>query len=89
MSESGHIEEPKKFTPKDPPKLNPPKEDLITIEDLAKCDGKITLYSDHLKEPKFTNLPSIPIRHPLLASNLRSHHGHSLRCLRQHGLLAQ
>ena len=41
--ESGHVEEPKNFTPKNPPKLNPPKDDPITLEELAKCDGKVTL----------------------------------------------
>ncbi|KAL2043279.1 hypothetical protein N7G274_003585 [Stereocaulon virgatum] len=45
MSKSGHVNEPKKFTPKDPPKLNPPKEDPITMEELAKCDGT---HSSHL-----------------------------------------
>lgn len=33
-------EQPKKsFAPKDPPKLNPPRDDPISPEDLAKCDG--------------------------------------------------
>ena len=32
--------ESKSFAPKDPPKLNPPKDDPITVEDLAKCDGQ-------------------------------------------------
>lgn len=27
------------FDPKDPPKLNPPKDDPISVEELAKCDG--------------------------------------------------
>ena len=43
-NESGHVEEPKKFTPKNPPKLDPPKDDPISVEELAKCDGKITLW---------------------------------------------
>ena len=42
-NESGRVEEPKKFTPKNPPKLDPPKDDPITIEELAKCDGKVAL----------------------------------------------
>lgn len=42
-NESGHVEEPKKFTPKNPPKLDPPKDDPISVEELAKCDGKTTL----------------------------------------------
>ena len=39
MAETGHVEEPKKFAPKDPPKLNPPLDEAISVEDLAKCDG--------------------------------------------------
>jgi hypothetical protein len=89
MSESGHVDEPTKFTPKDPPKLNPPKEDPITVEELAKCDGKIVLRNDYHTELILANLPSIPIRHPLLAPNLRRHHGHRLRCFRQYRLLTQ
>lgn len=42
-SKRGHVEEPKNFTPKDPPKLNPPKDDPISVEELAKCDGKLAL----------------------------------------------
>ncbi len=42
-NESGHVEEPKKFTPKNPPRLDAPKDDPISVEELAKCDGKITL----------------------------------------------
>ena len=29
----------KSFTPKNPPKLNPPKDDPISIEELSKCNG--------------------------------------------------
>lgn len=36
---TGHVEEPKNFAPKDPPKLNPPNDDPITTADLAKCNG--------------------------------------------------
>ncbi len=28
-----------KFEPKQPVQLNPPKDDLITLEELAKCNG--------------------------------------------------
>ena len=42
-NESGHVEEPKNFTPKNPPKLDPPKDDPISVEELAKCDGKNAL----------------------------------------------
>ena len=40
--ESGHVKEPKNFTPKNPPKLDPPKDDPISVEELAKYDGKIS-----------------------------------------------
>ena len=46
--QSGHVQEPKKFTPKDPPKLDPPKDEPISLGELAKCDGTtviIILYS--------------------------------------------
>ena len=44
MAATGHVEESKKFAPKDPPKLNPPKDDPITIDELAKCDGTTAIY---------------------------------------------
>ena len=31
--------EPKRFEPKEPVKLDPPKDDPITLEELAKCNG--------------------------------------------------
>ena len=34
-----HEEEPKRFSPKVPVELAPPKYDPIDAEDLAKCDG--------------------------------------------------
>jgi hypothetical protein len=37
---SGHEPEPKNFEPKTPVKLDPPKDDPISVEELAKCDGK-------------------------------------------------
>ena len=33
----------KSFTPREPPKLNPPKDDPIDVEELAKCDGMALL----------------------------------------------
>ena len=39
-SSSGHVEEPKNFAPKTPVNLAPPRDDRITYEELAKCDGK-------------------------------------------------
>lgn len=42
-NESERVEEPKNFTPKNPPNLDPPKDDPISVEELAKCDGKVTL----------------------------------------------
>lgn len=44
MAETGYIEEPKRFAPKDPPKLNPPRDEPIRVEDLAKCDGTTAIY---------------------------------------------
>lgn len=41
MSSAGHVEEPKNFTPKNPVKLEPPKSDPITIEELSKCNGTL------------------------------------------------
>jgi membrane-associated progesterone receptor component len=40
---SDTTEQPKKerFAPKEPVTLNPPKDDLITREHLAKCDGRL------------------------------------------------
>lgn len=34
-----HEPEPKRFSPKVPVQLDPPKDDLISQEELAKCDG--------------------------------------------------
>jgi hypothetical protein len=42
-----HESEPKSFAPKTPVDLAPPKDDLITYEELAKCDGAFTA----LKQP--------------------------------------
>lgn len=36
---SGHEPEPKRFEPKVPVQLDPPKYDPITVEELSKCDG--------------------------------------------------
>ena len=35
-----HAPEPKNFEPKEPVKLNPPKEDPISVTQLAECNGK-------------------------------------------------
>ncbi len=37
----GHVEEPKNFAPKAPVQLDPPKDDPITVEELAKCNGEL------------------------------------------------
>ena len=39
MSETHHEPEPKNFAPKHPPKLDPPRDDPIGLEELAKYDG--------------------------------------------------
>lgn len=36
---TGHEEEPKRFSPKVPVELDPPKYDPISYEELSKCDG--------------------------------------------------
>lgn len=46
MADTGRLEDFEKFAPKDPPKLSPPKDDLINVHHLAKCDG--TLHSFYL-----------------------------------------
>lgn len=35
-----HEPEPKRFSPKIPVQLDPPKYDPITVEELSKCDGE-------------------------------------------------
>ncbi|KAI4150029.1 MAG: hypothetical protein LQ340_004306 [Diploschistes diacapsis] len=37
-----HEPEPKNFEPKEPVKLDPPKDDPITVEELSKCNGQDT-----------------------------------------------
>jgi len=37
-----HEPEPKRFSPKVPVQLDPPKDDPISQEELAKCDGNST-----------------------------------------------
>lgn len=38
-----HEPEPKRFEPKVPVQLDPPKDDPISQEELARCDGKFSL----------------------------------------------
>ena len=38
-----------KFEPKVPVQLNPPKDDLISVEDLAKANGKTSLTNPAVK----------------------------------------
>ncbi|KAK8235958.1 hypothetical protein HDK90DRAFT_260635 [Phyllosticta capitalensis] len=40
MRDANHAEEPKRFEPKKPVQLDPPKDDPITPEYLAKCNGR-------------------------------------------------
>lgn len=37
---TGKVAEPKSFEPKKPVQLDPPKDDPISVEELAKCDGR-------------------------------------------------
>ncbi|MCJ1304977.1 hypothetical protein MMC08_007790 [Hypocenomyce scalaris] len=48
MSSSGHDSEPKNFAPKNPVKLDPPKDDPISVEDLSKCDGNSSTYPTYV-----------------------------------------
>ncbi|MCJ1475688.1 hypothetical protein MMC13_004351 [Lambiella insularis] len=62
MSSTGHVEEPKNFAPKTPVKLDPPKSDPITVEELAKCN--VALYIDceltgHMREGKDSSKPTL------------------------------
>jgi hypothetical protein len=70
MAENQPVEETKKFTPKDPPKLNPPKDDPMSVADLAKCDGKIALYSNPNEGATFANL--LAIRKALIPTTQRT-----------------
>lgn len=42
-----HEPEPKRFSPKIPVQLDPPKYDPITVEELSKCDGEF--FTLHLR----------------------------------------
>jgi membrane-associated progesterone receptor component len=45
MTEHAGTEQKKgKFEPKTPVQLEPPKDDPITLEYLAKCDGKFDIF---------------------------------------------
>jgi membrane-associated progesterone receptor component len=39
MADSGSAEKKGRFEPKNPVQLNPPKDDPISLDYLAKCDG--------------------------------------------------
>ncbi|OMP84484.1 putative steroid-binding protein 3 [Diplodia seriata] len=41
--DANHVEEPKRFEPRNPVQLDPPKDDPIALDHLAKCDGAIHL----------------------------------------------
>lgn len=49
-----HVNEAKEFTPKEPPKLKPPKDDFISVEALSACDGKTLSYILH--QPNVSDL---------------------------------
>jgi hypothetical protein len=51
-----HVPEPKRFSPKIPVQLDPPKNDPISQEELAKCDGTLlppppSLSLNHTRNP--------------------------------------
>ena len=66
--------EPKSFTPKQPVQLDPPKDDLMTYEELAKCDGKRTpMFSSFPKSLSFC--PPIPsLRHTIKLGKYNHEH---------------
>lgn len=49
-----HEPEPKNFSPKIPVQLDPPKDDPISQEELAKCDGTYP-HTYFLLRPSATN----------------------------------
>lgn len=65
--------ESKRFTPKVPVQLDPPKDDPISPEELAKCDGKFYLGS-FLKSSS-----SSASRHRSQPPDSRRYQGHCLR----------
>lgn len=57
-------DESKRFTPKVPVELDPPKDDPISVEELAKCDGmRVYPFTPHQFLPQFpiSNTPSSKI----------------------------
>lgn len=67
-----HVNEAKEFTPKEPPKLKPPKDDFISVEALSACDGKTQ--SNILRQPNISDLKSF--RKIINQSYLRSNQGY-------------
>ncbi|KAJ9489716.1 hypothetical protein VN97_g3558 [Penicillium thymicola] len=54
-------DESKRFTPKVPVELDPPKDDPISVEELTKCDGmRVYPFTPHQSLPQFpiSNAPS-------------------------------
>lgn len=83
--------ESKAFAPKNPVKLDPPKDDPISIEDLSKCDGKAPqLQPVHPSCLPVTNPWANPAtRQQLHLPHIRRHQRHRLRRKRQLRLRAQ
>jgi hypothetical protein len=52
--------ESKRFAPKVAVQLDPPKDDLISQEELAKCDG--TYFTPHSTQSQKANNKQAPIR---------------------------
>lgn len=84
MSESHHEPEPKNFAPKDPPKLEPPRDDPISPDELAKYDGKIHVFDITCRGNSCAPLLTRePFRHGSRETCLRRYQGYCLRCVRQ------
>lgn len=75
-----HEEEPKRFSPKVPVQLDPPKYDPIDAEELAKCDG-ITILCLRLIE----DILSVCRNRPQPPDSGR-HQGYRFRCEPESGL---
>jgi hypothetical protein len=62
----------KRFEPKVPVQLDPPKDDLISTEELAKCDGKRTPRSRLARERERRTHASLQVPIPVAQHWLRS-----------------
>ena len=76
---STHAAEPKNFEPKKPVQLDPPKSDPISVEDLAKCDGKVSGGPSNAIPGGSKLMASCDSRYGLEPSDIGGDQGHRLR----------